>query len=51
LLSNQCRKYGAAGYEKARVFYKEAQAAEKLDVAGAAGVVKELPSRFKDQGK
>jgi hypothetical protein len=44
-------KYGATGYEKARVFYKEAQAAEKLGVAGAAEVVKELQSRFKGQGK
>jgi hypothetical protein len=42
-------KYGASGYEKARVFYKEAQGAEKLGVAGAAGVVRELQSRFKGQ--
>jgi hypothetical protein len=44
-------QYGAAGFEKARIFYKEAQGAEKVGVAGASGVVKELQSRFKGQGK
>jgi tetratricopeptide (TPR) repeat protein len=51
LLNDSRIKYGADGYEKARAFYKEAQAAEKLGVPGAAEVIKELKSRYKGQGK
>jgi hypothetical protein len=51
LLNDTRIQYGAEGFEKARAFYKAAQAAEKLGVPGASEVVKELAARFKVPGR